>query len=148
MNVSVVVPAYNAAGFIRRAVESALRQSLPPTEIVVIDDGSADATAELARSYGPPVRCVIQANAGSSAARNRGIEEARCEWVGFLDADDEWFPSKLGRQAEILASHPGLVWCGCNKEEVGRGWAAAPPSPRPWRPRRAGKGRSRSSRWA
>jgi len=129
VRVCVVVPAYNAAGFIRRAVESALRQSPPPTEIVVIDDGSTDATAGLVGSYGPPVRCVTQANAGSSAARNRGIRESRCEWVAFLDADDEWFPSKLGRQAEILASHPGLVWCGCNKEEVGRGWTASPPVP-------------------
>ena len=130
MNVSVVVPAYNAARFVRRAIDSALRQSLPPQEVVVVDDGSQDDTADVVRAYGPPVRCVSQANAGASIARNVGIEQSKGDWIALLDADDEWLPHKLERQAEVLRAHPDLAWCGCNKEDAGGGAAPAVRAPR------------------
>ena len=130
MNVSVVVPAYNAARFVRRAIDSALRQSLPPQEVVVVDDGSQDDTADVVRAYGPPVRCVSQANAGASIARNVGIEQSKGDWIALLDADEEWLPHKLERQAEVLRAHPDLAWCGCNKEDAGGGAAPAVRAPR------------------
>jgi glycosyltransferase involved in cell wall biosynthesis len=118
MTVSVIIPAYNAAAFLRRAVNSALAQTRRPGEILVIDDGSTDDTALVARSYGPAVRYIHQANAGVSAARNRGILEARGRWIAFLDADDEWYPWKNERQLELLRKHPILAWCACEGEIV------------------------------
>lgn len=113
LDVALVIPAFNAERFLRRAVESALGQSCPPGEIIVVDDGSRDGTVALAESFGSPVRCIRQANAGPAAARNRGIAEATAEWVAFLDADDAWYPSKLERQAEVVRAWPDLVWLAC-----------------------------------
>jgi len=96
-SVSVVIPAYNAERFLRDALESALRQTLAPLEILVVDDGSIDGTGRLATSV-QGVRCIRQTNAGVSAARNRGIEEARGKFVALLDADDAWMPEKLAVQ--------------------------------------------------
>lgn len=96
-SVSVVIPAYNAEQFLRDALASVLRQTVAPVEILVVDDGSSDDTGRLAASV-PGVRCIRQSNAGVSAARNRGIEEARGELVALLDADDVWMPEKLAVQ--------------------------------------------------
>ena len=96
--VSVIIPAYNAAGFVDRAIESALAQTHPPLEILVIDDGSKDATSEVVARWAPPVRLLQQQNGGPAAARNHGAREARGEWLAFLDADDRWLPEKLARQ--------------------------------------------------
>lgn len=96
--VSVIIPAYNAAGFVARAIESALAQTHPPLEILVIDDGSKDATSEVVARFAPPVRLLRQTNGGPAAARNHGAREARGEWLAFLDADDRWLPEKLERQ--------------------------------------------------
>lgn len=103
-SVSVVIPAYNAERFLRDALESAVRQTLAPMEILVIDDGSTDETGRLAASV-QGVRCIRQSNAGVSAARNRGIEEARGEFVALLDADDAWMPEKLAVQLTGLRSN-------------------------------------------
>jgi glycosyltransferase involved in cell wall biosynthesis len=108
--VSVVIPCYNAASFLREALESALAQTHPPDEVIVVDDGSTDNSADIAGAFGLPVRVIRQANQGESVARNRGIEEARSEWVAFLDADDVWRPTKLERQlaassSEIVCVH-------------------------------------------
>lgn len=100
-SVSVVIPAYNAEAFIGKALESVLAQTCPPLEVLVIDDGSTDGTAALAAAS-PGVRCLRQANAGVSAARNRGIDEARGQFVAFLDADDTWEPEKLATQLDLL----------------------------------------------
>ncbi len=108
--ISAVIPAYNAEAFLGRAIESALAQTRPPEDIVVVDDGSTDATAKVAERFGEPVRCIRQENAGPSAARNRGIREARGTHVAFLDADDEWLPGHLERAAECFAAHPELAW--------------------------------------
>ena len=97
LSVSVVIPAYNAARFLLETLESVRRQSRQPLEVLVVDDGSTDDTARIARDV-PGVRVVRQANAGVSAARNRGIEEARGSLIAFLDADDAWREDKLAIQ--------------------------------------------------
>jgi len=119
--VSVVIPAYNAEAHVGRAIESVLAQSRPADEIIVVDDGSSDATATAAQACGEQVRVIVQENAGAGAARNRGVREARSEWVAFLDADDEWLPEKLARQMEQLADHEGLDWTCSNFFEARQG---------------------------
>jgi|SRR5690242_18649085 GT2 family glycosyltransferase len=110
--VSVIIPTYNRAPVLRRAIESALSQTYPAIEVVVADDGSSDDTADLVRSLGPRVRYLRQENAGVSAARNFGMRNARGEFVAFLDSDDAWLPWKVKVQVAALAAHPdaGLVW--------------------------------------
>lgn len=112
-SITVVIPAYNAAGTLARALESVLTQTCQAHEIVVVDDGSADATAEVvaahaSRSTGTPIRYVRQANAGPSAARNRGVDEAGGDWIAFLDADDWYYPERLAAHVRMIAANPGL----------------------------------------
>lgn len=112
-SISVVIPAYNAAATLPRALESILAQRRPAHEIVVIDDGSADATAEVVEGFarrggGPALRYFRQANAGPSAARNRGVELASGDWIAFLDADDWYYPERLAQHASMIAADPGL----------------------------------------
>lgn len=107
--VSAVVPAYNAAGTVRATVESILAQTVPHLEVIVVDDGSTDATAASVEAIADPrVRLVRQANAGVAAARNTGIGEARGSYVALLDADDLWLPHKLARQLAHLDRRPDL----------------------------------------
>lgn len=96
--VSVVIPCYNGAKYLRETIQSALAQTHPPLEILVIDDGSTDDSAAIAELFGPPVRVIRQTNQGESVARNRGIDEAQGDWIAFLDADDLWLPEKLETQ--------------------------------------------------
>ncbi|MBE0534885.1 MAG: glycosyltransferase family 2 protein [Phycisphaerae bacterium] len=110
MRISVVIPAYNAGRYIGRALDSVLAQTRPADEIIVVDDGSTDNTAEVVAPYGEAVRFIQQENAGASVARNTGITAATCEWIAFLDADDEWLADKLHLQAEHLQRHPDLAW--------------------------------------
>jgi glycosyltransferase involved in cell wall biosynthesis len=110
MKISVVIAAYNASTTIERAVRSVLAQTRLADEIIVIDDGSTDGTADIVRRFGSEVRLLSQANGGASVARNRGIEAAGGEWIAFLDADDEWLPEKLSLQDEYFRTHPDLVW--------------------------------------
>ena len=129
MSVSVVIPAYRAACTIRRAVDSALGQTSPPAEILVIDDGSPDA-AELAAALRPlagNVTLLHKPNGGAASARNHGIDHAQAEWVAFLDADDYWEPEKLARQLAVLQSHPtvGVIGCRWYEEVPGRPRTAA-----------------------
>ncbi len=109
--VSVIIPAYNAAPFIRRAVESALAQTWPHKEILVINDGSTDDTGSILKHYEQVVRIFDQRNGGLSNARNRGIKESNGEYIAFLDADDYWKPKKLERQVEILKNNPDIGFC-------------------------------------
>ena len=98
--ISVVIPAYNESERIGAAIESALRQTEPAAEILVVDDGSADETSAIAAGMG--ARVVVQPNAGIAATRNRLLREARFPWIAFLDADDVWYPEKL---AAVRAAH-------------------------------------------
>ena len=99
MRVSAVIPVFNRRDHLPRAINSALAQTVPVDEIIVVDDGSTDGSAEVAAGYGDRVRVVRQTNSGVAGARHRGIREAREEWIAFLDSDDEWLP---GRNAELL----------------------------------------------
>jgi len=98
--VSVIVPVRNGERFLAAALESAYAQDYPRLEVVVVDDGSTDGSAAVARSF--PARCVFQANRGVAAARNAGIAEARGDYLAFLDQDDLWMPEKLRLQADFL----------------------------------------------
>ncbi len=102
MDVSVVIPTYNRAQQIARAIDSVIAQTGVDCEILVVDDGSCDGTEDVIRRYGDCVRYVRQDNAGPSAARNRGWRMARHEWIAFLDSDDLWKPAKLQRQMELV----------------------------------------------
>lgn len=104
--VSVIIPAYNAAAFIRFAVESVLSQTYQGIEVLVIDDGSTDETAAILQSYGSRLRYILQTNSGPSAARNRGILESSGEILAFLDADDTWAPDFLKLQVGVLDTRP------------------------------------------
>lgn len=108
--VSVVIPAYNAEEYLSRTINSVLSQTLLPDEIIVVDDGSTDATSEVAKSYSDKIIYIKQDNAGASAARNTGIKAAKSEWIAFLDADDEWLPEYLEKQIALLKRNPELVW--------------------------------------
>ena len=103
--VSVVVPVYNVAGFLREALDSLFAQDYEPFEVVVVDDGSTDGSGAIARSY-PGVRYLRQENQGPAAARNAGIAAARGEIVAFADADDVQLPTRLSVQVGYLIEHP------------------------------------------
>jgi glycosyltransferase involved in cell wall biosynthesis len=109
--ISCVIPVYNAERYVERSLRSVLEQSLPPHEVIVIDDGSSDATPDILAGYGDRLRVLRQKNAGPAAARNRGIEIAAGELICFQDADDEWLPEKLSKQLALLASHPETDMC-------------------------------------
>ncbi|HZP88611.1 MAG TPA: glycosyltransferase family A protein [Burkholderiales bacterium] len=110
-SVTVVIPAFNAAWCVGRAIESVLAQSFREVEVLVVDDGSTDDTAHTAGAYGPPVRVIRKRNGGMSSARNAGIREARARYIAFLDADDRWLPGKLARQVKLLEENPDIVFC-------------------------------------
>jgi glycosyltransferase involved in cell wall biosynthesis len=101
--VSVIIPTYNRAAKVRKTIESVLAQTITDHEVIVIDDGSSDGTGQLLReSFGDQIRYYAQVNQGVSAARNRGIAEARGEWLAFLDSDDIWERDKLEWQLNAL----------------------------------------------
>jgi glycosyltransferase involved in cell wall biosynthesis len=102
--VSVVIPCYNSARYLSETIESALAQSYPRIEIIVVDDGSRDETAKIARSYG--VRYIYQENRGISAARNKGILHSRGKYVLFLDDDDRLLPNAVETGVSLLEEHP------------------------------------------
>jgi glycosyltransferase involved in cell wall biosynthesis len=108
--VSVIIPVHNRAHCIERALQSVLQQSMPPDQIILVDDGSTDALASVVAQY-PAVELIQQAHAGVSAARNCGIAAARHEWIALLDSDDTWQPQKLERQLEALHSNPEYKLC-------------------------------------
>jgi glycosyltransferase involved in cell wall biosynthesis len=114
-HVSVVIPAYNSARFVAEAIRSVLAQTLPPYEVLVIDDGSVDGTREVVAEFlSTGVRCISQPNSGVSAARNRGLDEARGEFIAFLDADDLWRPEMLATHAELLRDNEEVIFSFCD----------------------------------
>ena len=112
MTVSAVIPTFNRLGYLRRAIDSVLAQTVPVNEVLVVDDGSTDGTANaLAAEYGARVRVVRQANTGVSGARRRGVQEARGDWIAFLDSDDEWTPNRNKELLEAAARVPeDVAW--------------------------------------
>jgi glycosyltransferase involved in cell wall biosynthesis len=134
--VSAVIPTYNYAHFVTRAIDSVLAQRHAPVECIVVDDGSTDDTRAVLARYGDRIRVIKKANAGLSAARNSGIEAARGDLLATLDADDYWDPDKLDRQVALLQRQPELAAVGCGARFLGPGhpvvaWnAPAPPAER------------------
>ena len=119
--VSVILPTYNRRELLPRALASVLGQTRPPDEVMVVDDGSTDETERLVRRDFSEVRYLRQENRGVAAARNHGIQEARGEWLAFLDSDDEWLPGKLEKQMNALAESTDLLLCHTNEVWMRRG---------------------------
>lgn len=109
--ISVIIPTYNRALFVKEAVDSVMGQTFKDWELVVVDDGSTDGTGALLVPYEPRLRYIRSEHRGVSAARNLGIGVTSGEWVGFLDSDDLWLPEKLERQMEVLRRHPDTILC-------------------------------------
>lgn len=114
--VSVIIPTYNRETTIARAIQSVINQTWPNYEIIVVDDCSTDHTREIVEEFGDDrIRYIyLEQNGGASRARNTGIRQARCEYVAFLDSDDEWLPEKLEKQMHVILHAPeqiGLVYC-------------------------------------
>lgn len=114
MRISVVIPAYNAAKYLCRALDSVMVQEVAPAEVIVVDDGSTDSTAEIARAHPLRPRLIRLRNSGVSTARNRGMEAATGDYIALLDADDEWRPGHLAALRDAVAQHPDavLLWAG------------------------------------
>lgn len=112
--ISVIITNYNYGRYLGQAIRSALGQTYPRVEVIIVDDGSQDDSEEVVKTYREGVLFIKQPNQGVSVARNRGVEESAGELVAFLDADDLWFPTKLEKQARRLLKDPeiGLVHCG------------------------------------
>ena len=116
-NITVVIPTYNRQLLLKRALNSAICQSYKPHEIIVIDDGSTDETKKQIKQHYPEIRYILQNHSGVSAARNVGIQNAKSEWIAFLDDDDEWDKQKLRiqinslkKQTEYLIAHTDEKW--------------------------------------
>ncbi len=109
--VSVIIPTFNRATWVREAVDSVLAQTFRDFELIVVDDGSTDTTREGLGLYGDRLRVVYQTRQGVSAARNRGLEMAAGKWLAFLDSDDLWLPQKLETQVDFLNRNPRAEIC-------------------------------------
>src|SRR5262245_49704380 len=128
-SVSVIIPAYRAEAFIARALDSVFGQTIQPSEVLVIDDGSPDDLSQAVSPYRDRVTLVRKPNGGAASARNLGLDRARGDFIAFLDADDTWAPHKLERQLGLFAANPelGLV-CGRWFTQT-PGMVAVPPAP-------------------
>lgn len=110
--ISVIIPGYNNGQFIAETIQTVRQQTLPPDEIIVVDDGSSDNTEAVVRSIlDDRIQYVRQPNSGVSVARNNGLERATGEFVSFLDADDRWRPETLRTQWSLMESEPQLICC-------------------------------------
>jgi len=109
--VSVIIPTYNRANWVARSIQSVLNQTFQDFEIIIVDDASADSTAEVINSFGDPrIRYIRhEQNRGGAAARNTGIRMARGKYIAFQDSDDEWLPEKLSKQIKVIESVPARV---------------------------------------
>ena len=124
MKFSIIIPLYNKAPYIRKALESVLAQTYADYELIIIDDGSTDGSAEIAEAIlqapascliaSSPHRLIRQANSGVSAARNNGVAQASGDYIAFLDADDWWEPTYLERMAQLIADYPEAGLYACN----------------------------------
>lgn len=110
MKIDVIIPTYNRAPVLKRAIRSVLNQTYPHFHLYVVDDGSSDNTDLVMQEFSahPQVSLLTQANQGVSRARNMGVEKSRNDWISFLDSDDEWLPKKLEQQVQFLRAHPHI----------------------------------------
>ncbi|MDQ7091579.1 MAG: glycosyltransferase family A protein [Methylococcales bacterium] len=113
--ISVIIPTFNRASVLQRALNSIYAQTYPADEVIVVDDGSTDDTEQMIATYFPQVIYSYQTNQGVSAARNTGINQAKGNWLAFLDSDDEWLPTKLFQQVNSLKNTDYHV---CHTEEI------------------------------
>ncbi|ELY54938.1 glycosyl transferase family protein [Natronococcus amylolyticus DSM 10524] len=122
-DISVVIPTYNRSEMLALAINSSLNQTIPPREIIVVDDASTDNTEEVATTYGDRINYIQhEVNKGGAAARNTGIKEATGEYIAFLDSDDQWKPQKIEEQVKELQNRPShfvAVYCGVEHEKNG-----------------------------
>lgn len=118
MKISAIIPAYNSGDFLMDALKSVRRQTRPVQEIIVVDDGSTDDTAEIVRAAGKDILYFRQENRGPSAARNLGIKRSSGDWVAFLDADDQWTPNKTAEQIHNIEKHPELCLVASDMAEI------------------------------
>ena len=107
-SVSVIIPVWNGERFLAEAIESVLNQTRPPQEVIVVDDGSTDGSAEVAKKFGESVRYFFQSHSGLAVARNKGVELAGGDFFAFLDADDIWAKDKLACQMKAFEDNPDL----------------------------------------
>jgi glycosyltransferase involved in cell wall biosynthesis len=112
---SVIIPVRNSEQYLAEAIESALAQTYEPVELIVVDDGSTDQSADIARSN-KGICYLYQSHQGVAVARNRGVAASQGEFIGFLDADDIWLPDKLKVQIEHLLEHPNMGYNLCRIE--------------------------------
>jgi len=117
--VSVVIAAFDAERFLADTLDSVIAQDHPALEIVLVDDGSTDATPAVAQSYGDAVTYVRQENRGLGAAQNLGLSVARGEYVSFVDADDVWLPTKTSRELAVLTDRPAVDLVFAHVEQFG-----------------------------
>ena len=121
MRISVVIPSYNRAHTLQQALQSVFEQSSAVDEVILVDDGSTDASATMVAHQFPQVSVIRQPNGGVSAARNRGIEAAQHEWIALLDSDDCWLPHKIQTVRDAAANHPGFILYHSDEIWVRRG---------------------------
>lgn len=116
MKISLIIPTYNRCSLLKRALNSVFEQSRKPDEIIVVDDGSTDNTLDMLNNEFPQVTTIRQINKGVSAARNSGIQQAKGDWIAFLDSDDTWLAEKLAAQVRVLQQAPDFKVC--HTEEI------------------------------
>ena len=117
MQISVVIPTYNRYGLLKRAVHSVFSQTYPPTEVIVIDDGSDDATSQIQQDFST-LKYIFQSNKGVSSARNLGIINASSDWIAFLDSDDEWHKNKLQKQVNFHKQNQNILMSYTDEEWI------------------------------
>lgn len=116
--ISVVIPVYNGSAYLQECLDSALNQTYPLVEVIVVNDGSQDNSMKILKSYGNRIKVIDQANCGVAASRNAGVQASGGELTAFLDQDDIWDNCKLGRQAALLTRHPAALATYCDHRGI------------------------------